>query len=370
MRNQSKLSSFPLTLHTLLNQQIFRVLLAVLLPFIAAAIQWLLWPHLPPLTWLFFYPTIFFSASFGGLLGGLLATGISVFLGIYLFIPTQLSWAIGSSQHSLSIIIFCFMGVIYSVFHTRMHRMQAELSRINALNLETLDAQLKETQRLAGLGSWLWDIGTNTQTWSKETYPIYQLDATLPPPTYQEIEKFFTAESWQKIAQAVEKALVQGLEYECDAEMIRKDGSHCWITARGAAIRDVNDRIIQLHGTVQDITPRKQAELMIQQSEQRFRRLFQQSPLPLGLVSQTGLIVDINNRFEQLFGYTREDIPTIAELWLRAYPDANYRAYVQEIWNASVESAATLRSEDIEAQEYRVSCLNGDVREVEVGFVF
>jgi hypothetical protein len=46
----------------------------------------------------------------------------------------------------------------------------------------------------------------------------------------------------------------------CDAEVVRPDGIHCWVTARGEATRDDDQRIVNLHGTVQDITARKQAE--------------------------------------------------------------------------------------------------------------
>jgi PAS domain S-box-containing protein len=352
-----------LSLQSLSEPSLLRVCLAAFFPFIGAAMQWLVWPYLSPVTWLFFYPAIFFSASLGGLFGGLMATLLSVWLAIYFFIPPQISWAIGATQHSLSIVIFCLMGILFSLFHARLHRIQAELIRSNALHLDTLDAQLNETQRLAGLGSWLWDLGTNKQTWSAETYRIYQLDATQPPPSYPELERLFSAQSWQKITQAVEQALSQGLEYACDAEMIRPDGSRCWITARGAAVRNPAGEIIQLHGTIEDITQRKQAELITQQSEQRFRRLFQECPLALGLVNRDGVIVSINTRFEQLFGFTTAEIPTLAEWWLCAYPEPSYRTYVEEQWNAAVWRATALGT-DIEEHEYRITCRNGDIRDV------
>src|SRR6201995_771879 len=42
--------------------------------------------------------------------------------------------------------------------------------------------------------------------------------------------------------------------------MVRPDGTSRWLLARGEAQRDATGRIVQLHGTVQDITERKAVE--------------------------------------------------------------------------------------------------------------
>lgn len=51
-----------------------RLVLAVLLPFLALALQWLLWPWIAPFVWFLFFPAVFFSARLGGLWGGLTST--------------------------------------------------------------------------------------------------------------------------------------------------------------------------------------------------------------------------------------------------------------------------------------------------------
>lgn len=126
--------------------------------------------------------------------------------------------------------------------------------------LKTSEASLKVAQRLAGIGNWAWDIKAGAHAWSEETYRIYGLNPALPPAAYPEVQRYFTPQSWVLLAAAVERSVAEGLSYECDAEMIRADGSHRWITARGEANRDADGIVIGLHGTVQDITARKQAE--------------------------------------------------------------------------------------------------------------
>jgi signal transduction histidine kinase len=78
--------------------------------------------------------------------------------------------------------------------------------------------------------------------------------------SYKEHSQLYTRESWERLRVAVETALDTGAPYELDLEMVRADGTHRWITARGEIQRDSTGRIALLRGTAQDITERKLAE--------------------------------------------------------------------------------------------------------------
>ncbi len=65
-----------------------------------------------------------------------------------------------------------------------------------------------------------------------------------------------------------------------------------------------------------------------------------------------------NNRFTETFGYTIEDIPSINEWWLLAYPDEKYRELVKKRWYAAVDEAIKKRT-SIEPQEVVVTCKDG-----------
>jgi PAS domain S-box-containing protein len=110
------------------------------------------------------------------------------------------------------------------------------------------------------LGSWRWDPETDTVTWSEELYRMAGLDPNRPAVSYTEHSKLYTTESWERLRAAVEKTLLTGTPYELDLEMVRSDDTRIWLFARGEAQRDTTGRIVQLRGTVQDITERKQAE--------------------------------------------------------------------------------------------------------------
>jgi PAS domain S-box-containing protein len=115
-------------------------------------------------------------------------------------------------------------------------------------------------QRLAGVGSWEWDPNTDTVMWSKELYRIAGRDPSLPAVSYKEHSQLYTRETWDRLQGAVETAFRIGAPYELVLEMVRADGTHRWVSARGEAQRDSTGHIARLRGTVQDITERKRAE--------------------------------------------------------------------------------------------------------------
>jgi len=105
---------------------------------------------------------------------------------------------------------------------------------------------------------------------------------------------------------------------------------------------------------------REAAEATLLLSEQRFRRLFYEAPLPQALVGKDGTIAGLNARFVQVFGYGMEDLPTVSDWWLCAYPDPAYRTTVVEDWNAAIAGGGSMTT--IEAVERRVTCKSGAVR--------
>src|SRR5262245_27166950 len=111
-------------------------------------------------------------------------------------------------------------------------RKQAEIELAMANDLLHLakearrkDMELKEVQRLAGVGSWQWDPENDTVIWSDELYRITGRDPDLPAVRYREHSQLYTADSWIRLQHAVEEALQTGAPYELDLEMIRADGT-------------------------------------------------------------------------------------------------------------------------------------------------
>jgi hypothetical protein len=96
--------------------------------------------------------------------------------------------------------------------------------------------------------------------WSEGLYRIAGREASSPVISYKDYSQLYTPESWLQLNAAVQQALSDGTPYEIELEMVRPDGSTCWVIARAEALFDHDGRVIKLRGTVQDITERKRAE--------------------------------------------------------------------------------------------------------------
>jgi PAS domain S-box-containing protein len=132
--------------------------------------------------------------------------------------------------------------------------------------LRESEADLRQAQRVAGLGSWKWDAGSDRVTWSDELYRIFGRDPATPPPPFAEQACLYTPDSWDRLQAAVARTLATGEPYEVDIEIVAPSGLK-WVTAHAQVVRDAAGRTLGMHGTALDITRRKLAETSLKQSE-------------------------------------------------------------------------------------------------------
>ncbi len=78
-----------------------------------------------------------------------------------------------------------------------------------------------------------------------------------------------------------------------ESEVRRADGTTIWVSENVRAKRDAQGRLISLQGFVSDITARKQAEASLRASEQRYRELFQHSPVAILEIDSRATIVKL-----------------------------------------------------------------------------
>jgi len=161
--------------------------------------------------------------------------------------------------------------------------------------LRLKEAQLAEAQHLAQIGSWVLDPKTRMLDWSKELYRIHGLDPTLPPPSYEQLQGLFTADSGQRLRDALEQSLQTGSVPDLDLEVIRPDGTKRWVSTHGQVVRNSRGEVIAVHGTTQDITDRLRAEESLRESEERFRLVANTAPVLIWM-SGSDKLCDYFNR--------------------------------------------------------------------------
>lgn len=164
------------------------------------------------------------------------------------------------------------------------------------------EADLREAQRLAGVGGWEWDLSTDVIAWSDEMFRIYGRDPATGNHSYAEHLTFYAPDSAGQLAEAVERALRLGEPYELDLEVKRPDGRLRWIVGRGEARRDARGRIVGLRGTVQDVTERKIAADELDRRLAEIEAIYDTAPVGLCVLDADGRYLRINRRLAEIKG--------------------------------------------------------------------
>lgn len=139
--------------------------------------------------------------------------------------------------------------------------------------LRKSEANLIAAQRIAHVGIWEFDVRSQQITWSEEKFRIFGLDPSKPEPTYTQLIEMIHPDDRAVFEQAVSCALTSGTSYEIVFRIKRPCGQIRHIETKGEAIFNSALTVIQLFGTVVDITERKLAEAETLKALQREREL-------------------------------------------------------------------------------------------------
>ena len=172
--------------------------------------------------------------------------------------------------------------------------------------LATHRAQLEEAQAIARLGSWNWDIPTNTLTWSAELYRIFELRPEEFGATHEAFLELLHPEDRARFKAVLEGGLSGDRPYDCEVRIICSDCSIRVLHTRGRVIVDQSGKPLRMFGTAQDITERRRAEQALQESEARFRSLFENASDLITVLDAAGCIRFQSPSVERVLGYLPE----------------------------------------------------------------
>nr|WP_292439863.1 EAL domain-containing protein [Methylophaga sp.] len=107
----------------------------------------------------------------------------------------------------------------------------------------------------------------------------------------------------------------------------------------------------------------RQSKTALEKSESQLRAIIDASPIPHALNDGENKIIYLNRAFIHTFGYTLDDIPTLAAWWPQAYPDPAYREKVIQRWQYYLQQKQE-NGEQLDAIEVDIYCKDRRLRHV------
>ena len=174
--------------------------------------------------------------------------------------------------------------------------------------LRQRETELIETQKLAKLGRWKFDLRSGNINWSEEIFQMFGRDPQQGAPSYQELEELIHPGDRQCFSEIVQYVLQTGLTQESTHRFCRTDDSQGWIWTKTEALFNPTGEITGLQGVAMDITEQKEAEIALQNSESRFRKVFESDIVGIMFASLSGEVFEANNCLLNMLGYSRKEL--------------------------------------------------------------
>jgi PAS domain S-box-containing protein len=179
------------------------------------------------------------------------------------------------------------------------------------LEVEKNELLFQEIGIMTQTGGWEIDLLTKKTRWSRQLYDLFEIPEDFTP-DLETLMDFYAPEAVPVIRHKVKEALVAGKSWDEELKFIPTGKREIWVRSLGKPLFDLAGAVIGLRGVVQNINDRKLAEQLLQASEEKFRTMFELSPVGMALTNlETGLFVEFNQAFLASTGYTSEELKSI-----------------------------------------------------------
>jgi PAS domain S-box-containing protein len=154
-----------------------------------------------------------------------------------------------------------------------------------------LEAFLDHTGRLAAVGAWELDLGTNVLTWSDQTKHIHE----VPPdyaPTLDSAIAFYAPEARRLVAEAVQAGIEGGQPWDLELPLQTAAGRTIWVRAFGEAEFEAG-KAVRLMGALKDVTESRSRRVELQREHSLRTQIEHQAAETQRLLDERSQMLDI-----------------------------------------------------------------------------
>ena len=195
-------------------------------------------------------------------------------------------------------------GNLYCIARNMTKEKEAEQSLIDGNRL------LDESQSIAKIGSWKFNLVTNDLIWSEGHYRIFELDKMPTDQLYKAYRSRIHKDDLAKLDKAGDNVNKTGKDFKIKYRIVFPDQRVKHILEIGQPFKNENGQVIELKGIVQDISAITMAEQkIIQKSKeiQDIRSALDESAI-VSISDQMGLLTYVNDNFITISKYAKGEL--------------------------------------------------------------
>lgn len=195
-------------------------------------------------------------------------------------------------------------GNLYCIARNVTKEKEAEQHLIDGNNL------LEESQHIAKIGSWKFNLVTNDLVWSEGHYRIFELEQLPSDQLYKEYRNRIHKDDLVKLDQVSESVIQTGKDYKIKYRIVFPDQRVKHILEIGQPFKNEKGEVTELKGIIQDVTEITLAEQKIIQKSKEIRDIrsaLDESAI-VSISDQQGLLTFVNDNFCSISKYTKDEL--------------------------------------------------------------
>lgn len=188
-----------------------------------------------------------------------------------------------------------------SVVHDITERKRAQQALFDS------QARLQLATETGKIGVWDWEAATDTVT-SNEALP--RMLGCRPdewPAAPALLAAHIHPDDRPRVEEAARSLLERDEPRELEFRLLRPDQRQVWVFASAAVLRE-GGRLVRVQGAMLDVTQRREAELLVRESEARFARFMHLLPGLAWIKDSRGRYIFVNDAAARAFGRERSEL--------------------------------------------------------------